>query len=193
LSFTGKYWVLTKPIVLSSIFMQKEGRALLYTIEVSFMQIPNWHQSVIYASTISCCFLFDVAPMLAMPSVTASATNNSTNLPIAGATATTEIRQVADLTASTAATNGLKLVINQNSLTKTDGITPIPVQFLAIADGSEPPAGSAFTTAATMDYEYVTNAASTTNLDLYIKYTTGQSQDPGNYTAILQLSVTDNP
>jgi hypothetical protein len=87
----------------------------------------------------------------------------------------------------------LKLVINQNSLTKTDGITPISVQFLAITDGSAPPSGAAFTTAATTDYEYVTNTAGTTNLDLYIRYTSGQSQDPGNYAATLQLSVEDNP
>lgn len=157
------------------------------------MQIPNWRQSVIYASTISCCFLFDVTSSLAVPSVTANATNNPTNLPIAGAAATTEIRQVADLEISTTATGGLKFVINQSSLTQTDGITPVPVQFLAIADGSGAPAGSAFTTAATSDYEYVTNTAGTTNLDLYIKYTTGQLQDPGNYAATLQLSVADNP
>jgi hypothetical protein len=157
------------------------------------MQILSWRQSVIYASTISCCFLFNVSPILAVPSVEANATTIAASLPIAGATATTEIRQVADLAVSTAATNGLKLVINQNSLTKVDGITPVPVQFLAIADGSGPPAGSAFITAATTDYEYVTNTVGTTNLDLYIKYTTGQSQDPGNYAATLQLSVTDNP
>jgi hypothetical protein len=157
------------------------------------MQILNWRQSVIYASTISCCFLFDVAPILAVPSVTANATNNPTNLPIAGATAITEIRQVADLEVSTTARSGLKLVINHNSLTKTDGITPIPVRFLAIVHGAAPPAASAFTTAATTDYEYVTNTARTTSLDLYIKYTSGQSQDPGNYAATLQLFVEDNP
>jgi hypothetical protein len=157
------------------------------------MQIPNWRQSVIYASTISCCFLFNISPTLAAPSVEVNTTSIAASLPIAGATATTEIRKVADVEVSTTATRGLTLVINQNSLTKTDGITPIAVQFLAIADESAPPAGSAFTIAATTDYEYVTNAAGTTNLDLYIKYTTGQSQDPGNYAATLQLSVTDNP
>ncbi|NJM44764.1 MAG: hypothetical protein HC860_00285 [Alkalinema sp. RU_4_3] len=156
------------------------------------MQMLSWYQSVIYASAISCCFLFDTVPVGAVPSIEATATNIATSLPIAGTSATTEIRQVANLQISTEAVGGLKLVISQNSLTKSDS-TPIPVQFLAIADGSAAPDSASFTTAANTNYEYLTSAAGTTKLNLYVKYTTGQSQDPGNYTTTLDLLVEDNP
>jgi hypothetical protein len=156
------------------------------------MKILYWPQFLICAATISYCSLFHLSPTIAAPEISATATSTATNLPIIDTGSNTEILQVANLQVSTNASNGLKLTITPKSLNKTGG-AQIPIQFLAIPSGNTQPNPTDFTTPATTNYEYTISTSGSADLDLYIKYTPGQLQDPGNYTTDLELSVADNP
>jgi hypothetical protein len=155
------------------------------------MMITRWLKSLIGMSTISWCSLINLASVMAEPNLTATATSSSNNLSITFGNSA-EIVQVADLQISTSAPNGLKLSISPNSLNKNDG-TPIPLQFLVVPDGSNQPSAASFIAPAITTYEYTLGAAGSQNLDLYVKYTPGLLQDPGNYTSVMELSVADNP
>lgn len=139
------------------------------------------------------CVLASSTVALATPSVTATATSGATVLVLDGeGSATTHVVKIADVSLWTDAAAGLTVSISSGSLTKADGRTPIPFQVLLVDDGAAAPAAAAFTTPSGTTYTWSSTSAGSFERDLYIKYTPASLQDPGAYTASVDLSVVDN-
>lgn len=132
-------------------------------------------------------------PALAAPSVTAQAAPGATGLPMDGlGSASTHIVKVADISASTAASQGFTMSISSGYLTKGDGSTPISFQVALVAQGASAPSASAFTTPSGATYTFSTSSAGAVDEVLYIKYTPATLQDPGVYAAVVEIDVRDN-
>jgi hypothetical protein len=137
---------------------------------------------------------------LAMPalafaerSVTVAAGSAAGDLPMDGeGTASTHVVKIADLTLSTDAANGLTVFITSGNLTNAGGHTPVAFQVLLVSDGASAPPSSSFTTASGTSYTLPTSTAGTVEKDLYIKYHPASLQDPGMYSAQVDISVVDN-
>jgi hypothetical protein len=142
--------------------------------------------------TAATCLLL-ATPAQAAPSVTAQAVAGVTGLPMDGrGSASTHIVKIADISASTASTGGFTMSISSGNLTKGDGSTPVAFQVVLVAQGASAPSSSAFTTASGTTYRLITSDAGSVDRDLYIKYTPASLQDPGTYSAAVQIQVQDN-
>jgi len=130
---------------------------------------------------------------LAEPSVTVSASSAAGDLPMDGqGTASTHVVKIADLTLATVDADGLTVYITSGNLTNAEGRTPVAFQVLLVNDGASAPSPSSFTTASGTSYTLPTGAAGTVEKDLYIKYAPASLQDPGVYSAHVDISVVDN-
>lgn len=133
-----------------------------------------------------------IQPAIGLPSLSTSATMISTDLDLDGeGSASTHIVKIADITLSTDNASGLTLSVTSGSLTKVNG-TDIDFQVTTVQDDAAPPTAGDFTVASGNIYTYATVAAGAENRDVYIRYTPKELQDPGNYSAAVQLSVADN-
>jgi len=133
-----------------------------------------------------------VQPAIGLPSLSTSATTISTDLDLDGeGSANTHIVKVADITFSTDNTAGLTLSVTSGSLTKANGVD-IDFQVTTVPNEAAMPTSGDFTVPSGNTYTYITAAAGTENRDVYIRYTPNNLQDPGNYSAAIQLSAIDN-
>ena len=101
-----------------------------------------------------------------------------------------QIVKVADVVASTNNEQGLTLTASSGSLAKTGG-SSIPFQVTTVAEAATP-LSTAFLVASGTAYTTGTSAAGGINVDLFIMYTPATLQDPGDYTGVINLSVSDN-
>lgn len=129
---------------------------------------------------------------LAIPELVVSPTAGVNSLTLDGAgNSSTRIVKIADLSLSTNAAQGFTLSVSSGSLTKAGG-TPIPFQVALVADEAAPPVASNFTVPSGSTLLYSTSSPGALNLDLYIKYRSADLQDPGTYSASVNLSIVDN-
>lgn len=129
----------------------------------------------------------------AAPSVSVAATAGATGLDLDGeGSAGTHIVKIADLSASTDGAAGFTVSISSGELRKADGATPVPFQVALVADEGTPPAASAFTVPSSGTYTWYTAAPGAAARDLYIMYTPAALQDPGAYSATVDVSIIDN-
>jgi len=97
-----------------------------------------------------------------------------------------KIVKVADITMSTNNEQGLSITASDGLLEKTGGTT-IAFETTTVVDGAAAPAIAVFA-----DALLGTSAAGSLSQDLYIMYTPATLQDPGAYTGVISLVVTDN-
>lgn len=129
---------------------------------------------------------------LALPELVVSSASGANNLTMDGAgSSNTRIVKVADLSLSTDASQGFTLSVTSGSLTKAGG-NPIPFQVALVADEGAPPSAAAFTVPSGSTLFFSTSDAGSTQKDLYIKYRSADLQDPGTYSASIDLSIADN-
>jgi len=126
--------------------------------------------------------------------ITAAPTGGATSMNLQGTgTAGVEtIIQVADLAIDTNNSTGYTLTVTSGNLVNTTATTPIAYQVTTVADGGTAPVTGAFTVASGTNYTVASSAAGSVPKDLYIKYTPAQYQDPGSYSATINVSVADN-
>jgi hypothetical protein len=144
--------------------------------------------------------IFTMALMLAMPvlafaepSVSVSAASAAGDLPMDGlGAASTHVVKIADVSLSTASSGGLTVSITSGQLANADGRTSVSFRVLLVNDGASAPSPSAFTTPSGDLYSVPTSSAGSVEKDLYIRYTPAALQDPGTYSATVNLSVVDN-
>ncbi|MBA3463590.1 MAG: hypothetical protein H0T46_26775 [Deltaproteobacteria bacterium] len=130
----------------------------------------------------------------ATPALIASSTGNPGALVMDGeGTSSTRIVKIATLTLSTDDGDGLTVSITSGSLTKADGRTPVPFQVVLVASGASAPVSGEFTTPSPTTYTWSNGGTGEVEMDLYIKYTSASLQDPGAYSASVDLVVVDNP
>lgn len=132
-------------------------------------------------------------PGLAAPSVSVQASASAIGLALDGlGSASTHIVKVADVSASTNAAGGFTLSVSSGYLSKADGRTQVSFQVVLVAAGASAPSSSAFTTPSGTLYTFSTGSAGAVDEQLYIKYTPAALQDPGTYSAVVNLDVRDN-
>jgi hypothetical protein len=102
-----------------------------------------------------------------------------------------QIAHVSNISMTTNNAEGLTLSATSGNLGNGSSGT-IAFQVTSVADGTTEPAAADFTTASGTLYTVDTGAAGTFDKDLYILYTPTSTQDPGTYTATIDLSVEDN-
>lgn len=124
-----------------------------------------------------------------------SSTSGATSLALdSSAAGVKQTPQVANLNISTNSEQGYDVSVSSGNLVDDDGVgTPIPYRVAVVADGATA-ADSDFNTAPGTAYHYQTsiaNAPADGARDLYIQYTPAALQDPGSYTATINLTVTD--
>ena len=130
---------------------------------------------------------------LASPTLTASGTAGATSLGMDGlGNASTHVVRIGVVSASTSGPNGFTLSVSSGSLAKADGSTPIAFQVVLVDRDATPPSSAAFTTPSGMTYTLVMLTAAAVDKDLYIKYTPRSLQDPGPYSASVELGIVDN-
>jgi hypothetical protein len=128
----------------------------------------------------------------AASAVTVQAAAAASTLDVDGeGSASTHVVKVADVSLTGDGANGLTVYVTGASLTSPGG-QPIAFQVLLVVDGAPAPSASDFTTPAGSTYVFSTGAPGTIGRDLYIKYTPAALQDPGAYTATIDLNVVDN-
>jgi hypothetical protein len=121
----------------------------------------------------------------------ANATAGAASLPLDSATE--QIVKIADLAINTNNNTGYTLTVDSGNLTKAGGAN-IPFQ-VAVTDDNTAAATGDFTVASGTGYTNATNAANaagSNGKDLSIKFTPGGLQDPGAYSATVNLTVADN-
>jgi len=99
--------------------------------------------------------------------------------------------KIVNVSAITLTTNkdlGLTFTATPHPLTKAGG-QDITVQVTTVASGTAAPAAGDFSAGA---YQIITSAATSLSKDLYIKYSPGTTQDPGEYEGSIDLVVADN-
>ncbi len=130
---------------------------------------------------------------LATPSVIASPAAGAGGLLLDGeGSSATHVVKIADVSLSTGASSGFTVSITSGSLTKADGRTPVPFQVQFVADGASAPLASAFTTPSGTTLQWSSTGPGAVEKDLYVKYTPVPLQDPGPYTANVDIDVVDN-
>jgi hypothetical protein len=128
----------------------------------------------------------------AAPDLVVSATANVNNLTMDGAgSSTIRIVKVANLSLSTINAQGFTLSVTSGSLTKAGG-SPIPFQVALVGDEVTAPTAAAFTVSSGGTLLHSTNIAGAQDVDLYIKYQSANLQDPGAYSASMNLNIIDN-
>lgn len=129
---------------------------------------------------------------MAEPSVVATATSGATSLDVDGeGSSGTYIVKVADVRVSASLAEGCTLTVSSGDITKTGG-TPFAYQVTSVADNDPAPTAGDFTVPSGNDYSYANATLNVDHRDLYVKYTTISSQDPGTYSATLSFLVVDN-
>lgn len=140
-----------------------------------------------------CVLVATTSAAFAVPSVTVSPDAGAGALVLDGTgSSTTRIVKIADVSLWTDAAGGSIVSITPGSLTKADGRTPVPLQVVLVADGASAPLAAAFTTPAGTTYTWSSTGPGALERDLYIKYRPADLQDPGTYTASVDLDVVDN-
>lgn len=128
----------------------------------------------------------------AAAAVTAQSTVAASGLVLDGqGIASTRIVKVAVISFSTDAPNGVSLSISSGSLTKAGG-TPVAFQVAVVDRDAVAPSSDAFTTPSGSAHVVSTAAAGVAERDLYIMYRAAALQDPGAYSASINLDVVDN-
>jgi hypothetical protein len=128
----------------------------------------------------------------AVPNVSATATSAANNLTMDGeGSSSVRIVKVADLSLSTDDADGFMLSVSSGSLTKAGG-SPVPFQVALVANEAAPPSGAAFNVSSGGTLTHSTTSAGSQSVDLYIKYQSANLQDPGSYSASINLSIADN-
>jgi hypothetical protein len=107
-----------------------------------------------------------------------------------GGSAATHIVKVAAVMVSGAGPSGFTLSLRSGRLTKSGG-TAIPFQVALVEHDAMAPVSSVFATPSGAVY-IVTVGPGTFSKDLYIKYRSASLQDPGAYSASIELDVVDN-
>ena len=131
-------------------------------------------------------------PAMGQPMLSSTATAMSTVLDLDGeGSAATHIVKVADITVSTDHSGGLTLMLTASRLTKPQG-SDIAIQITTVGEGAIAPSPTDFTVPADGTYTYVTSWAGAEQRDVYILYTPNALQDPGDYSATLNIAVVDN-
>jgi hypothetical protein len=132
------------------------------------------------------------AAAMASAAVTAQGTLGASGLVLDGrGIASTRIVKVAEISFSTDSQNGVTLSIVSSSLIKA-GATPVPFQVVVVPRDATVPTSTAFTTLSGNPYLVLTSSAGVAERDLYIMYRTAALQDPGPYSASIDLDVVDN-
>ncbi|MDB4961002.1 MAG: hypothetical protein JWP01_1001 [Myxococcales bacterium] len=146
------------------------------------------HLGIVTAALLACHpFAFGA------PALMAQGTAAATSLAMDGrGSASTHVVKIGVLSVSTTAAAGLTLSVRSGSLTKADGSTPVAFQVVLVDRDAAAPSSAAFMTPSGMIYTFATSSAVTVEKDLYIKYTPVPLQDPGSYTASVDLDVVDN-
>jgi hypothetical protein len=103
---------------------------------------------------------------------------------------TTHIVKIAVVELSSDRPLGFTLSISAGRLMKGGG-RAIPFQVTAVDHAAAPPTASAFTAPSGSLYTLAMGPG-TYGKDLYIKYSAAALQDPGTYSASLELDVVDN-
>jgi hypothetical protein len=128
----------------------------------------------------------------ATPNVSATATSAANNLTMdGGGSSSVRIVKIADLSLSTDDADGFLLSVSSGSLTKAGG-SPVPFQVALVANEAAPPSAAAFTVSSGGTLTHSTTSAGAESVDLYIKYQSANLQDPGTYSASINLSIVDN-
>jgi hypothetical protein len=136
---------------------------------------------------------FHVSLAAASPSVVVTPASDADTLVLDGmGSSSIHIVKIAELTLSTDASNGFTVWISSGSLTKADGRSPISFKVVLTPPGSGAPSASSFTTSSGSTYQMSTTAAGSVARDLCIAYTPAPLQDPGDYAAAVDISITDN-
>jgi hypothetical protein len=134
-------------------------------------------------------------PATSAGTVTITPSNQANNLPLGGegGIQSTQIIKVGTINLSTTSQNGFTLNIMGNNLEQSDGKTPIYFQVTTFPTHSGTPSSADFTTPTAQTYSYINNNPNASEIrDLYIKYTPASLQDPGNYSAYINLTIFDN-
>jgi hypothetical protein len=130
---------------------------------------------------------------VATPSLTVSATSAGGALDLDGkGSSTSHIVKIADVTLSTDAAGGVTISLASGHLSKADGRTAISFQVLLVPNDAAAPSAAAFTTPSGTTYQWSSTGAGTFVKDLYIRYQPAALQDPGDYTASVDIDVVDN-
>jgi hypothetical protein len=133
------------------------------------------------------------APAHGAPALSAQATAAASSLRIDGlASGSTRIVKIGVVSLSTTGPEGFTLSVSSGSLNKSDGTTPLGFQVVLVDRDATAPSSAAFTTPSGMTYFFATSSAVTVDKDLYIKYRPAALQDPGAYTASIELGIVDN-
>lgn len=131
-------------------------------------------------------------PATAMSVINTTPTTAAHDLNLDGeGSASTRIVHVADITISTDNPSGLTLTITSGEITKVGGES-IAFQVTTVPHNAAAPSPGDFVTAPGADYTYSTTSATSEARDVYIRYTSQALQDPGHYSAIINLWVIDN-
>ncbi|MBT3219615.1 MAG: hypothetical protein HN348_11035 [Proteobacteria bacterium] len=129
---------------------------------------------------------------MAAPSVTAEVTVGAGSLDLDGeGSSGTYIVKVADVTFSTDNPVGCTLTVTSGGITKTGG-QDIAYQVTSVEDGAPAPSSGDFTVPSGNEYTYSIESPDTSYRDIYVKYKTQVSQDPGTYNETVYFSVADN-
>jgi hypothetical protein len=130
------------------------------------------------------------AARAATPSVSVAPSANSTSLMMdSGGGTVTRIVKVADVSIASDSASGFTLSITSAGLTKPGG-TPVAFQVALVDVFAPSPSASAFSTPSGALFTYA--GSGTQDKALYIKYSLPTYQDPGTYSAQIDLEVVDN-
>jgi hypothetical protein len=142
---------------------------------------------------IAAVLVLDARPAIASSAVTVQTTAGATSLELDGrGSASTHIVKIAEISLTTNAASGLTATITSGSLVKLDSSTPVVFRIVLVDRDASPPSSAAFTIPSGTPYLYSTSAAGSVEKDAYIKYTPAALQDPGFYTASVEIDVVDN-
>ncbi len=133
------------------------------------------------------------APARGAPALVARATAGASSLHIDGRdSGSTHIVKIAVVLLSTTGPSGFTVSVSSGSLSKPGGSTPLGFQVVLVDRDATVPSSPVFTTPSGMTYTFATSSAVNVDKDLYIKYRPAALQDPGAYTASVELSIVDN-
>jgi len=127
----------------------------------------------------------------ALPTVAATVTAAASTLDLDGeGSSETYIVKVADVTFSTDNATGCTLTLSSGDIAKAGGLN-IAYKVTSVADGAAAPTSGDFTVPTGTDYTYAISSATSSDRDVYVKYTTRSIQDPGTYSETIHFTVAD--
>lgn len=129
----------------------------------------------------------------AQPFVTATETPGASDLNIDGTgTASLTIVQVGDVVVDTTGESAHRLDITPNAITKALAGPDVTLEVTALVDpggGTSTPSSASFSSGV---YSVCIDGNTSTDFDVYIKYTPAPLQDPGSYSGSLDLSIQED-